>query len=111
MGPRTPVVLTVNMLFLEGIQFERALRSPIIILDYVLNIWIELIKWRNDHAMQKFYLMHFFKSSKFGRNFEKSRNFEDFNFFVEGGGPALRVIRAGTWLAVHRSLPYRCSSS
>ena len=34
---------------------------------------------------------------------------QNFNFFekIEGGVPALRVIRAGTWLTVHRSLPYR----
>ena len=43
----------------------------------------------------------FSKSSKFGRkceNFEKIRNFEN---FVEGGAPALLIIRAGTWLTVH----------
>ena len=49
----------------------------------------------------------FSKSSKFGQNFEnfeKSRNFKN---LVEGGAPALRVIRAGTRLTVHRSLPYQ----
>ena len=48
---------------------------------------------------------NFSKSSKFSRNFEnfkKSRNFEN---PVEGGAPALRVVRAGTRLTVHRSLP------
>ena len=36
-------------------------------------------------------------------NFEKIGKSENFN---EGGFPALRVIRAGTRLTVHRSLPF-----
>ena len=41
-------------------------------------------------------------------DFETSRIFEN---FVEGGAPALRVIRAGTRLTVHRSLPYRTAAN
>ena len=40
--------------------------------------------------------------SKIYKNLEILRN------FVEGGTPALRSIRAGTRLTVHRSLPYWC---
>ena len=46
---------------------------------------------------------NFFKSSKFGRDFKKSENYDFFRFF-EGGAP-LRVIRAGIRLTVYRSLP------
>ena len=37
--------------------------------------------------------------SKISKILEKNDN------FIEGGAPALRVIRAGTRLTVHRSLP------
>ena len=40
------------------------------------------------------------KISKFSKISKVPKN-------VEGGAPALRFIRAGTWLTVHRSLPYR----
>ena len=36
------------------------------------------------------------------RKFEKVENEE----FFDGCAPALRVIRAGTWLTVYRALPY-----
>ena len=79
----------------------------IIILDDVLKLWIELIKSRNDNTTGKFYRFRVvWKNTIFGRNFEifeKSRNFEK---IAEGGAPALRVIRAGTRLTVHRSLPW-----
>ena len=47
----------------------------------------------------------FSKVQKLGRifeHFEKSRKIKN---FIQGAAPALRVIRAGTWLTVHRSLP------
>ena len=76
----------------------------IIILDNVLRLWIELIKLRNDNATGKFYRFRVVsKSSIFSRNFEKYGKFVK---LFEGGAPALRVIRAGTRLTVHRSLPY-----
>ena len=43
-GPRTLVVLTMKKLFRERIEFESELGSPIIFLDHVLKIWMELIK-------------------------------------------------------------------
>ena len=49
----------------------------------------------------------FFESSKFDRNFENFGKFRNFENLFEGGAPALRVIRAGTKLTVHRSLPCR----
>ena len=49
-GPRTQVVLTMKMLFLKRLQFESDVRSPIIVLDHVLKIWMELMKCRNDNA-------------------------------------------------------------
>ena len=54
-GPRTPVVLTMKMLFWKIISSTSGLGSPIIVLDHVLKIWIELITLRNDNAMLKFY--------------------------------------------------------
>ena len=79
--------------------------SPIIVLDNVLKIWIELISLPNDNATAKFYRVRVVpKSYKYGRqihNFEKFKNGSS----VGGGALALRVIRAGTWLMVHRALP------
>ena len=43
-GPRTPVLLTMNILFLISIPSISRLGSPIIVLDYVLKLWIELRK-------------------------------------------------------------------
>ena len=43
------------------------------------------------------------KNSIFLKNHEKKKK------SIEGGVPALRVIRAGTRLTVHRSLPYQNS--
>ena len=51
--------------------------SLIIVLDYVLRIWIELIKYRNDNAGEKFYLVQTFSKvqnlveiSKISKNLE-----------------------------------------
>ena len=59
--------------------------------------------------MEKFYPLRTFQKlifsveiSKISKNLEKIKSFE-------GGAPALRVIRAGTRLTVHRSLPYQNS--
>ena len=61
--------------------------SPIIALDSILKIWIELIKSTNDNVTNKFYRVRVFSKVE------------------KKGAPALRVIRAGTRLTVHRSLP------
>ena len=78
----------------------------IIVLDMSLKLRLELITYRNDHVMEKFYrvqvlqkLSFFVKILKISKNLWKVENFH------EGGVPALRVIRAGTRLTVHRSLP------
>ena len=47
--------------------------GDIISSSHVLNLWIELIKSRNDNSMQKYRVSVFFKVYMFGRNF---RNFE-----------------------------------
>ena len=78
-----------------------------IVLGNVLKIWIELMKSRNDNAMEKFYRLRTFQKlvflveiSKISKKIRKNDN------SLEGTAPALRVIRAGTRLTVHRSLPY-----
>ena len=82
-----------------------------IVLDNVLKRWIELIKWRNDNAGEKFYLMRTFsKVRNLAKILKNLKNLEISENFVEGGAPALRVIRAGTRLTVHRSLPYENNS-
>ena len=79
----------------------------IIVLDNVLKVRIELITLRNDNAMQKFYRVQVVsKSWSLGRNFE---NFRKNDNSIKGDAPALRVIRAGTRLTVHRSLPWKYS--
>ena len=45
-----------------------------------------------------------------GQNFENFEKYRKFEKMIERGAPALRVIRAGTRLTVHRSLPYQNSS-
>ena len=52
--PRTPVVLTMKMLFSRRILSTSGLVSPIIVPDNVLRIRLELIKYRNDNPMEKF---------------------------------------------------------
>ena len=106
-GPRTQIVLTMKMLFLIRISSISGRGSDMIVLDNVLKIWIELIKQRNDNAREKFYRVQWFrKVDIFGRNFENFENSRKNHKFIEGCAPALRVIRAGTRLTVHRSLPY-----
>ena len=50
---------------------------------------------------------NFFQKFEIWSKSWKIRKILKFWNFVEGGAPALRVIRAGTRLTVHRSLPYR----
>ena len=54
-GPRTPVVLTMEMLFWMMFVSNKCLGITIIVLDNALKLWIELIKWRNDNAREKLY--------------------------------------------------------
>ena len=54
-GPRTQIVLTMKKLFLIRISSTSSLGSPMIVLDNVFKIWIELITSRNDNATEKFY--------------------------------------------------------
>ena len=77
----------------------------IIILDNVLKLWIELVKSRNDNGTEKFYRLWTFQKLIFLIEISKILKFLENSNFFEGGAPALRVIRAGTWLTVHRSLP------
>ena len=53
--PRTQVHVTMTLLFGITIPPTSRLESPIIVLDNVLKIWIELIKERNDNTIEKFY--------------------------------------------------------
>ena len=55
LGPRTPVLSTMKMLFWRKLSSISSLESDMIVLDNVSKLWIELIKWRNDNAMEKFY--------------------------------------------------------
>ena len=86
------------------------LGSDMIVLDNVLKLWIELIKWRNYNAMEKFYSLRTFQKLIFLSKFRKFQKIEE-NVNSLEGAPALRVIRAGTRLTVHRSLPYGRTSS
>ena len=77
-----------------------------IVSDKVLEIWIELIKMTNENVMEKLYRGRVVpKSSIFLSKFRKFRKFSKNDNSIEGGAPAPRVIRAGTRLTVHRSLP------
>ena len=53
--PRTQVHMTMKLLFWMRIPSISLRGSDMIVLDNVLKIWIELIKLRNDNAMEKFY--------------------------------------------------------
>ena len=53
--PRTQVHMTMKIMFLMKIPSISHLGSPIIFLDNVFKIWIELIISRNDNATEKFY--------------------------------------------------------
>ena len=108
MGPRTPVVSTMQRLFWIRIRISSTsgFSSAMIVLDNVLEIRIELIKRRNDNVMEKFYLMHtILKNQKCGRKFETLETYRKYNENAEGGAPALRGIRAGTRLTAHLALP------
>ena len=68
---------------------------------------MELIKYRNDNATEKFYWLEVFqKLEMLVEILNILKNLEILENSFEGGAPALRVIRAGTRLTVHRSLPY-----
>ena len=54
-GPRTPVLLTMKTLISMKISSISGLGSPMIVLDNILKIWIELKKLKNDNAIEKFY--------------------------------------------------------
>ena len=43
-GPRTQMHMTMNMMSLMNISSISRLGSPIIVIDIVMKIWIELIK-------------------------------------------------------------------
>ena len=66
------------MLSWNIISLTSARLSDMIVLDNVLKIWIELIKSRNDNAMEKFYSLWTFQKliflveiSKFSKIFGK----------------------------------------
>ena len=63
-GPRTPVVPTMKIMFEVDIPSKSWPGSPIIAVDTELKIWIELIKSRNDNAMEKFYRLWTFQKWK-----------------------------------------------
>ena len=98
--------MTMKKLFGIKMSSTRGLGSPIIVLDNILKLWIELIKSRNDNAMEKFYRLWTFQKLIFlAEIWKKFENFHKNYKSIEGGARALRVIRAGTRLTVHRSLP------
>ena len=71
MAPRTPVVLTMEVLFLIRISSKSARLGGMLVADNILNIWIELINMKKDNVLEKFYLVHWFsKFDIFGRNSE-----------------------------------------
>ena len=85
---------------------KKCLGITIIVLDNILKICIELIRSRNDNVMEKFYRLWTFENLIFLIEISKiSKIFEKMKIPLRGA-PALRVIRAGTRLTVHRSLPY-----
>ena len=48
------------MMFWIIIPSTSGLGSDMIVLDNVLKIWMELIKYRNDNAGEKFYMVQTF---------------------------------------------------
>ena len=84
---------------------KKCLLITIIVLDNILKFWIELIKSRNDNAMEKFYRLRTFQKLIFYVEISTISNKSKNNNFIEGSAAALRVIRAGTRLMVHCSLP------
>ena len=97
--------VTMQKLFRITLSSTSSLGSPIITLYKSLKFRTELINWKNDNAREKFYLMQTFSKARFFVEILKIlKNLEILKIF-EGGAPALRVIRAGTSLTVHRSLP------
>ena len=53
--PRTQMHMNMKMFFLMNIPLISRLGSPIIVLDRILKIWMELIKLRNENTREKFY--------------------------------------------------------
>ena len=105
--PRTQVHMTRKMLFQIMFVSNKCLGITIIVLDNILKLWIELIKSRNGNATEKFYGLWTFQKLIFLVKISEVSKFFENNNFIEGGALALRVIRAGTRLTVHRSLPSR----
>ena len=71
LGPRTPVLLTMEILFLIMFGSNKCLLITIIVLHNAMKFWIEIITFPNDTAMEKFYRVWvIFKSLKFSRHFQ-----------------------------------------
>ena len=70
-GPRTPVLFTMKTMFSIMFASKKCLLITIIVLDNVLKLWIEQIKYRNGNVWKKFYLMQAF--SKVRNLFNKSK--------------------------------------
>ena len=75
-----------------------------IVLDNALKICIELIKLSNDNATKKFYSLWMFRKVEILVEISIFLKKSKFEKKIEKGAPALRVIRAGIRLTVHRSL-------
>ena len=101
---------TIKMLFWNMFASMHCLLITIISLSYVLKLWIELIKQRNHNSTNKFYWVEVFQNLEILVEISKNSKILKFQKILSReGAPALRVIRAGTWLTVHRSLPYQNS--
>ena len=74
MEPRKQVRGDLTCTFLGIIWSTSARLSDIIILDNILKICLELVKYENDNATEKFYGPSFLKVVIFGQNFENFEN-------------------------------------
>ena len=93
------------MLFWRRISSTSGRRSDIIVLDNVSKIWIELIKYRNHNAGEKFNLVPTFSKVQILVEILKIlKNQEHKKFF--GGRSCSTSYPSGNLVDGHRSLPF-----
>ena len=104
--PRTQMHVTMKMLIWVVITNEKVFVN----FGICFRSWIEALdrankikKWQCQGKV--LLAWSFSKVGNFGRVFEQIEKLKFLENCSEGVAPALRVIRAGTWLTVHRSLP------
>ena len=73
--PRTQMRMAMKIMFSITFTNEQVPGNFIIVLDNISKLWMELIKSRNDNAMEKFYRLRTFQKLRFSVEISKISKF------------------------------------